>query len=47
MDSIRRNGLSNGNVCIAITEQVLVNHVQRIGKMLSYLRRRGISVLPG
>ncbi|HAT1610953.1 TPA: EAL domain-containing protein [Raoultella planticola] len=44
MDSIRRNGLSNDNVCIEITERVLVNHVQRIGKMLSYLRRHGISV---
>lgn len=44
MDSIRRNGLSNANVCIEITERVLANNVERIGKMLSYLRRHGISV---
>lgn len=44
MDSIRRNGLSNGNVCIEITERVRVNHAQRIGKRLRYLRRHGISV---
>lgn len=44
MDSIRRNGLANSNVCIEITERVLTGQVQRIGKMLSYLRRHGISV---
>ncbi|HAT1613993.1 TPA: EAL domain-containing protein [Raoultella ornithinolytica] len=44
MDSIRQNGLSNDNVCIEISERVRLDHAQRIGKMLSYLRHHGISV---
>ncbi|MCS2170465.1 EAL domain-containing protein [Scandinavium sp. TWS1a] len=44
MDAIRQNGLANSNICIEITESVLMQDMQRIGKMLSYLRRHGISI---
>lgn len=44
MDSIRQNGLANSNICIEITESVLMQDMQRIGKMLSYLRRHGILI---
>jgi len=44
MDSIRQHGLANSNICIEITESVLMQDMQRIGKMLSYLRRHGISI---
>lgn len=44
MDSIRRSGLINANVCIEITERVLTSNVQRISKMLNYLRRHGIAI---
>lgn len=44
IDSIRSNGLANSNICIEITESVLMQDMQRIGKMLGYLRRHGISI---
>lgn len=44
IDSIRSNGLANNNICIEITESVLMQDMQRIGKMLGYLRRHGISI---
>lgn len=44
MDCIRGNGLENNNICIEITESVLMNDMSRISKMLGYLRRHGISI---
>lgn len=44
MDTIRTSGLENRNICIEITESVLMQDMQRIGKMLGYLRRHGISI---
>ncbi|HEX4500275.1 MAG TPA: EAL domain-containing protein [Scandinavium sp.] len=44
MDAVRIHGLSNSNICIEITESVLMQDMQRISKMLGYLRRHGISI---
>ncbi|MGU3415524.1 EAL domain-containing protein [Enterobacteriaceae bacterium C34A] len=44
MDSVRMSGLENSNICIEITESVLMQDMQRISKMLGYLRRHGISI---
>jgi EAL domain-containing protein (putative c-di-GMP-specific phosphodiesterase class I)/GGDEF domain-containing protein len=44
MDAVRSNGLSNSNICIEITESVLMQDMLRISKMLGYLRRHGISI---
>lgn len=44
MDAIRVQGLENSNICIEITESVLMQDMQRISKMLGYLRRHGISI---
>jgi FOG: EAL domain len=44
MDCIRGNGLVNGNICIEITESVLMQDRRRISKMLGYLRRHDIAI---
>lgn len=44
MDCVRSSGLATSNICIEITESVLMQDMQRISKMLGYLRRHGISI---
>lgn len=44
MDCVRGNELENSNICIEITESVLMQDMPRISKMLGYLRRHGISI---
>ncbi|MDX6040983.1 bifunctional diguanylate cyclase/phosphodiesterase [Scandinavium lactucae] len=44
MDTVRTSGLTNRNICIEITESVLMQDMKRIGKMLGYLRRHGVSI---
>ncbi|EMI5801165.1 EAL domain-containing protein [Klebsiella aerogenes] len=44
MDVIYRHGLVTGNICLEITERLLMNDAARISRMIAYLRRHGIAV---
>ncbi len=44
MDAIYRHGLVAGNICLEITERLLMNDAVRISRMIAYLRRHGIAV---
>ena len=44
MDAIYRHGLVTGNICLEITERLLMNDAVRISRMIAYLRRHGIAV---
>ncbi|MFE1281175.1 EAL domain-containing protein [Klebsiella aerogenes] len=44
IDAIYRNGLVTGNICLEITERLLMNDAARISRMIAYLRRHGIAV---
>lgn len=44
LECIHRYELSNRNICIEITESVLLHDTHRIVEVLAYLRRLGISV---
>ncbi len=44
MDAIARHGLNNYNICVEITESVLLKDIQRTSNTLSYLRRHGITI---
>ncbi|KZR06398.1 diguanylate cyclase [Klebsiella aerogenes] len=44
MDAIYRNGLVTGNICLEITERLLMNDATRMSRMIAYLRRHGIAV---
>jgi EAL domain-containing protein (putative c-di-GMP-specific phosphodiesterase class I)/GGDEF domain-containing protein len=44
LESIHRNELMNSNICIEITESVLLHDTHRIVEILAYLRRLGVSV---
>lgn len=44
LDAIKSNGLKNQNICIEITETVLLQEIERTRKTLQYLRRHGITV---
>lgn len=44
LESIQRSGLMNGNICIEITESVLLQDTHHTVETLSYLRRLGLSV---
>jgi EAL domain-containing protein (putative c-di-GMP-specific phosphodiesterase class I)/GGDEF domain-containing protein len=41
---IQRNGLINSNICLEITESVLLQDSQQVIETLNYLRRLGLSV---
>jgi len=44
MDTIKLNGLKNENICVEITESVLMRDMQQACQVLDYLRRHGISI---
>ncbi len=44
MDAIYRHGLVAGNICLEITERLLMDDAARISRMITYLRRHGIAV---
>lgn len=44
LESIQRNELMNRNICIEITESVLLHDTWRVVEILAYLRRLGVSV---
>lgn len=44
LDSIKNNGLRNSNLCIEITETVLLQEISRVSDTLNYLRRHGVTV---
>lgn len=44
MDTIKLNGLKNENICVEITESVLLRDMQQACQVLDYLRRHGISI---
>lgn len=44
MDAIYRHGLVTGNICLEITERLLMDSAARISRMIAYLRRHGIAV---
>jgi EAL domain-containing protein (putative c-di-GMP-specific phosphodiesterase class I)/GGDEF domain-containing protein len=44
LESIQRSGLANSNICLEITESVLLQDTHHIVETLSYLRRLGLSV---
>jgi FOG: EAL domain len=44
LECVHRYELKNSNICIEITESVLLQDTQRIADILAYLRRLGISV---
>ncbi|XUA20451.1 bifunctional diguanylate cyclase/phosphodiesterase [Citrobacter sp. OP27] len=44
LDTIKLNGLSNENISIEITENVLMRDMRQAYQVLNYLRRHGISI---
>lgn len=44
LQCIQSNGLINGNICLEITESVLLQNSKRVIETLNYLRRLGLSV---
>lgn len=44
MDVIYRHGTVTGNICLEITERLLMNDATRMSRMIAYLRRHGIAV---
>ena len=44
MDTIQLNGLANENICVEITENVLMRDTQQAYQVLNYLRRHGIMI---
>lgn len=44
LGAIQRHELMNGNICIEITESVLLHDTHRVVEILAYLRRLGVSV---
>lgn len=44
LDAIKRYELRNANICIEITETVLLKEISRTSETLGYLRRHGVSV---